>query len=81
LEQSITRHLTESEYRYLLQNELPFDYIEQALLRRPLTIEECSEQEELTLQPYQDLVPDKNSIVSGKFKESLTQKNVQLTHA
>ncbi|CAM4915049.1 unnamed protein product [Rotaria socialis] len=81
LEQSITRHLTESEYRYLLQNELPFDYIEQALLRRPLTIEERSEQEELTLQPYQDLVPDKNSIVSGKFKESLTQKNVQLTHA
>ncbi|CAF2090381.1 unnamed protein product [Rotaria magnacalcarata] len=81
LEQSITRYLTESEYRYLLHNELPFDYIEQALLKRPLTIEERNEQEELTLQPYQDLVPDKNSIASGKLKESLIQKNVQLTHA
>ncbi|CAF4440723.1 unnamed protein product, partial [Rotaria magnacalcarata] len=59
LEQSITRYLTESEYRYLLHHELPFDYIEQALLKRPLTIEERNEQEELTLQPYQDLVPDK----------------------
>ncbi|CAF4852119.1 unnamed protein product, partial [Rotaria magnacalcarata] len=59
----------------------PFDYIEQALLKRPLTIEERNEQEELTLQPYQDLVPDKNSIASGKLKESLIQKNVQLTHA
>ncbi|CAF4593065.1 unnamed protein product [Rotaria sp. Silwood2] len=80
LEQSINRQLTESEYRYLLQNHLSFDYIEQKLLQRPLTIEERIEQEELTLQPYQEYFTDKTSILSRKFIDNLEQQNIKLTH-
>ncbi|CAF3690242.1 unnamed protein product [Rotaria sordida] len=81
LEQSITRQLTESEYRYLLENHLSFDYIEQKVLKRPLTVEERIEQEELTLQPYQELFTDKTSILSRKFIDNLKQQqNIKLTH-
>jgi hypothetical protein len=74
LEQSINRSLTESEYRHLLKTELPFDYIEQELLERPLTTEERIEQEELTLLPYQELLDDKNE----KIRENLEQQNIKL---
>jgi hypothetical protein len=69
LEQSMARHLTESEYRHLLEKILAFDYIEQELLKRPLTKEERIEQEELTLLPYEELFPNQ------------TYRKVKLTHA
>jgi hypothetical protein len=81
LERSLTRPLTESEYRYLLQTDSPFDYIEQELLKRSLTTEERIEHEELTLLPYQELVHDKTSITYGKVAESLEKQNIKLTHA
>jgi hypothetical protein len=81
LERSITRHLTESEYRHLLQTNLPFDYIEQELLQRPLTTEERIEQEELSLLPYQELFDDRTSISYGKITKDLEQKNIKLTRA
>jgi hypothetical protein len=71
LERSMNRSLTESEYRHLLKTELPFDYIEQELLKRPLTTEERIEQEEL--------IDDKTSISYGKIRENLKQKNIKLT--
>ncbi|CAF4805570.1 unnamed protein product [Rotaria sp. Silwood1] len=81
LEQSLNRQLTEFEYRYLLQNNLSYDYIEQKLLQRSLTIEERIEQEELTLQSYQQLFPNNNiSILSQNFIDILEQENIKLTH-
>jgi len=62
LEQSLTRQLTESEYRHLLQTNSPIDYIEQEILKRPLTKEERVEQDELKVKSttevniYQDFV-------------------------
>lgn len=47
LERSLTRQLTESEYRHLLQTDSPIYYIEEEILKRPLTQEERIEQEEL----------------------------------
>jgi hypothetical protein len=81
LERSLTHSLTESEYRYLLQTDSPFDYIEQELLKRLLTAEERIEHEELSLLPYQELVRDKTSIFYGKVAESLEKQNIKLTHA
>jgi hypothetical protein len=81
LERSITRPFTESEYRHVLQTNLPFEYIEQELLERSLTIEERLEQEELTSLPYQELVDDRISISSGKIIKSLEQQNIKPTRA
>jgi hypothetical protein len=66
IERSMTRHLTESEYRHLLQTNLVFDYIEQELLKRPLTTEERIEQEELFV------------IKTSKVTEGLEQVNKSL---
>jgi hypothetical protein len=78
LERSMNRSLTESEYRHLLQTELPFDYIERELLKRPLTTEERIEQEELILLPYQELFDNKTSVSYGKIRLSLKLNRVQL---
>jgi len=80
LERSMTRYLTESEYRSLLETNLPLDYIEQELLKRPLTTDEQIEQEELTFLPYQEVLTNKISIPYGKITENLQQQNIKLTH-
>lgn len=77
LEQAITRPLNEFEYRHLLQTNLPFEYIQEKLLKRSLTSEERLEYEELALLPYQELVEDKTSMSYG---EILEKQNIKLTH-
>ncbi len=81
LERSITRPFTESEYRHVLQTNLPFEYVEQELLKRSLTIEERLEQEELISLPYQELIDDRTFLFSGKIIESLEQQNIKPTRA
>ncbi|CAF0769866.1 unnamed protein product [Adineta steineri] len=76
IERLIMRRLTEAEYRYLLQTNSPFDYIEKELLKRPLTTDEHTEQEELTILLYQDVCP----VFNGKILDSLEQQNIKLTH-
>lgn len=80
-ERILSRPLTELEYRHLLETSVPFDYIEQKLLQRPLTSEEHLEYEELSLLPYQELVEDKTMISYGKILENLEQQNIKLTHS
>ena len=56
LERSLDRSLTGEEYRQLLQTRAPHLVIERDLLRRPLTLEERIELEELTMSPSRDLL-------------------------
>ena len=58
IERRMDRSLLTSEYRHLLQTELPIDYIERELLRRPLTIDERHEQEEFASLRHEYLAPD-----------------------
>lgn len=81
LERSMNHVLTEFEYRYLLQHHLPLDHIEQELLKRPLTLEERIEQQELTLLPYQKLLPDEVPISSEGIVKSLEEQNITLSQA
>lgn len=58
IERRMDRSLLTSEYRHLLQTDLPIDYIERDLLRRPLTIDERHEQEEFASLRHEDLAAD-----------------------
>lgn len=66
LARSLARSMTDSEYRHLLQTDSPLDYIEQELLKRPLTEEERIEQEEL--------------IFDGKMAKVLAKEKTELSH-
>lgn len=74
LERSLARPMTDSEYRHLLQTDSPLDYIEEELLKRPLTTDERMEQEELTFALYQTPTSD------GKMAKILAKENLELTH-
>ena len=79
IERSLNRNLTESEYRYLLENYLPFNYVEEQLLKRSLTREERIEQEELTFLSYHELFPDNTSVDVRNLMNNLEQQNIKLT--
>lgn len=81
LERSLTRRITEPEYRHLLQTDLPLTYIEQELLKRSLTTEERTEQEELTFLPYRELLPGEASASSDRVTKNPAKQSIELTHA
>ncbi|CAF1222036.1 unnamed protein product [Adineta ricciae] len=73
LERVMARPLTELEYRRLFQANSYIEYFEKELLQRSLTDNECTEQEDLMLLPYHDIL----SISAKNVWESLKQQNIK----